>query len=122
MTSGKRHIVLILGALVSVATIGCYSVSYGAGGYERHGVWLPRKGEAPYQPDRRIEIRDLVMHFDDELRVYLIDDMPNHFYSVNTYYRLTGEQWETARTIEGPWLAAEPSQLPPSLIQGVPRS
>ena len=95
----------------------CYSVSYGTGGYERHGVWLPGPRASTYRPSRTIVVEDHEMHFDDELRVYRLVDPPGCFYSAGRFYRRTAGTWETARSLSGSWAEVPETQIPPTLAK-----
>jgi hypothetical protein len=57
------------------------------------------------------------MVFDEELRVYRIVDLPEHFYSAGNYYRFVDGYWQSARSPAGPWVETPQNRLPPSLTQ-----
>ena len=112
-------------ALTGVASLlaGCYSVSYGPAGYERHGVWLPRGAPEPrYRTSKTIVVEGHEAHFDEELRVYRVVDREGYFFSGSRYYRQVDGAWQTARSIEGPWAEIPPTPLPPTLLSLPPNN
>ncbi len=112
-----RFIAGALGVAAALATGGCYSVSYGPAGHERHGVWLPKTGYGESRKTaREIVVGGQEARFDEALRVYRLVELPDHFYSAGWFYRRVASGWEGARSLEGHWRSMPHPQVPPTLL------
>jgi hypothetical protein len=113
----RKLLLAVLGGLMACGAAACYSVSVGPAGYERHGVWLPKKGGTPHRGADRITVGGLDMVFDDELGVYRVVDHPGVYYNGVRYYRQDESDWEAAPAFSGPWAGIPRIELPPGLAQ-----
>ena len=53
--------------------------------------------------------------FDSGLGVYLVVNVPDHYYSDGKYYRKRGDSWEFSLRFEGPWEIVIEADLPVGL-------
>lgn len=58
----------------------------------------------------------LVLVFDAKLAVYQVDGRPDYYYDQGHYFRRKEGRWQMCRDIEGPWIAASKSHVPPKLV------
>jgi len=103
----------MLKAAISCAILtvsGC--VAYPAPRGEVHGP--PPHAPAPgyHQVYRGHELR-----FDANLGVYVILDLPNHYFFNDRYYRFHGGHWYYNRDLNGKWRPYQARKLPPGLMK-----
>jgi hypothetical protein len=58
----------------------------------------------------------MVLVFDANLAVYLVDGRPDYYYDHGHYFRRKNGRWQMCREVEGPWIAASTSHVPPKLV------
>jgi len=70
---------------------------------------------APAYGHRRNADR-VVLVYDSDLQVYVVESHPNCYYSAGQYFRYGTKTWEWSVDVEGPWRAVElASDVPPGL-------
>ncbi len=99
-----------------VISVGCTSVTYGPAGYERKSVPLPRLGSGGDRKAEVIVVQAHELRFDEELRLYRVTDLPDHYYSAGWFYRPGEAGWERARGIDGNWATIPTTETPPTLL------
>ncbi len=58
---------------------------------------------------------DLKLIFDSELGVYVVVDIPNHYYSDGYYLRIENGSWYASTKLESGWKLRSSDSLPPGL-------
>jgi hypothetical protein len=58
----------------------------------------------------------LVLVFNSNLAVYLVDGRPDYYYDHGHYFRRKAGRWQMCRSVEGPWIAASKSHVPAKLV------
>lgn len=91
------------------------SVERNAAGYRRRGVWLPRRRSQTYQGVEALSVDGHRLRFDDELGVYVVQDLTDHYYLAGWFYRRSNVGWEISRSLEGTWSPVDASNLPSGL-------
>jgi hypothetical protein len=91
-------------------------VDYGAGGYQRSGVWFPPREEPRWAgPVAAPPVEAVELEWSSELGVYGVRSEVCTFYRLRTFYRWSDEGWQRATTLEGPWRSCPRAALPPGL-------
>lgn len=111
-------------AVLALATSGCRSISSvtigsPSGPYASHGG--PGHGPPPHAPAHGYRTKhrqggesvDLV--FDAGLGVYVVVDLPDHFYWEGRYLRVEGDTWYASVRLDDGWEPVSASSLPPGL-------
>jgi hypothetical protein len=58
---------------------------------------------------------DVKLVFDSKLGVYVVIDMPNHYYWNGYYLRIEDGSWYASAELEGDWAPRASNSLPPGL-------
>jgi hypothetical protein len=92
-------VVLVCATLMLVS---CSSFSIGAGSGRRR---VYRHGPPPHAPAHgyRHKQHGVELVYDSGRGVYVVIDLPNHYYFKGRYYRRGEVQWEVGVQIDGPW-------------------
>lgn len=90
----------------------CKSISIGAGSGNKH-----KQGPPPHAPAHgyRHKHQGVELVYDSGRGVYVIVELPGHYYYKGHYYRFRESQWEVSIRIEGPWEFVSEESLPPGL-------
>jgi hypothetical protein len=73
---------------------------------------------APAHGHRRVHDAhrgDVELVFDSDLGVYVVVDLPNHYYWNGTYLRITDDGWLASAELSGGWETCASDSLPPGL-------
>ena len=70
---------------------------------------------APAHGHRRKHAPDVQLVFDSGLGVYVVIDLPNHYYLDGCYYRFNGTHWQTSVDLKSGWSTVPPHSIPPGL-------
>jgi hypothetical protein len=104
-------VVLVCAALMLVS---CRSISIGAGSGRRR---VYRHGPPPHAPAHgyRHKYEGVELVYDSGRGVYVVIDLPNHYYFKGRYYRRGEVQWEACVHIDGPWEFVSEDAMPKGL-------
>lgn len=83
-----------------------------------HGGPPPHAPAHGYRHKHRHHDRDVQLVFDSDLGVYIVVDLPNHYYWDGHYLRIQGSQWYASASLEGDWERRSDESLPPGLKKG----
>jgi hypothetical protein len=74
-------------------------------------------GPPPHAPAHgyRYKYQGVELVYDSERGVYVVVELPNHFYFKGHYYRHRDSQWEIGLHVDGPWEVVSEESLPPGL-------
>ena len=111
-----------LPALVAVTgTLGAW-VSLGCVFHPHHPVVVHESGPPPWAPAHgrrhkhpKHQGDDAKLVFDSGLGVYLVVDLPDHYFLEGRYFRHHKGGWLVSATLEGPWVVGKSKDLPPGL-------
>ncbi len=94
--------------------VSCGSFSIGVGSGHKH---KPKKGPPPHAPAHgyRQKHQGVELVYDSGRGVYVVIDLPSHYYFKGRYYRRGEIQWEAGVNIDGPWESVSGEALPPGL-------
>ena len=100
-------------ALTSMTVSSCASVTArpGATGKQGHGP----PPHAPAHGYRHKHQDGVELVFDSGRGVYVVVDIPNHYYIDGRYYRLRADQWQVSAHFDGPWGVVAEVSLPVGL-------
>lgn len=79
---------------------------------------MPGNGLPPHAPAhgrRRKEAGDLKITYDPDRDIYVVVNLPHHYYYNGSYYRLHNGSWQVALKIDGSWKTVPHKLLPPGL-------
>ncbi len=104
-------VVLVCATLMLVS---CHRISIGAGSGHRR---VYRHGPPPHAPAHgyRHKQHGVELVYDSGRGVYVVVDLPNHYYFNGRYYRRGEVQWEAGVNIDGPWEFVSEDALPKGL-------
>ncbi len=104
-------VVLVCATLMLVS---CRSISIGAGSGSRR---VYRHGPPPHAPAHgyRHKYEGVELVYDSGRGVYVVIDLPNHYYFKGRYYRRGEVQWEAGVHIDGPWEFVSEDAMPKGL-------
>ena len=104
-------VVLVCATLMLVS---CHRISIGAGSGHRR---VYRHGPPPHAPAHgyRHKQHGVELVYDSGRGVYVVVDLPNHYYFRGRYYRRGEIQWEAGVHIDGPWEFVSADALPKGL-------
>ena len=102
-------VVLVCATLMLVS---CKSLSIGAGSGRKH-----KHGPPPHAPAHgyRHKQHGVELVYDSGRGVYVVIDLPNHYYFKGRYYHRGEIQWEVGVHIDGPWEFISEDELPKGL-------
>jgi hypothetical protein len=88
----------------------CHSVTVGRG--QRH-----KPGPPPHAPAHgyRHNHEGWQLVYDSGRGVYVVIDLPNHFYYQDSFYRYEKPYWQVSARMGGPWRPVGSESLPPGL-------
>ena len=94
--------------------VSCESFSIGVGSGHKH---KHKNGPPPHAPAHgyRHKQHGVELVFDSGRGVYVVIDLPNHYYFKGRYYRRGEIQWEVGVHIDGPWEFISEDELPKGL-------
>ena len=77
----------------------------------------PGYGPPPHAPahGHRHKQQGVELVYDSGRGVYVVVELPNHYYYEGRYYRILANQWQAAINIDGPWKPISEESLPPGL-------
>jgi hypothetical protein len=110
---------LSLSAVVLVGTmlllVSCESVPDRPTSSKKRGY-----GPPPHAPahGHRHKQHGLELVYDSGRGVYVVVELPHHYYYKGRYYRILGNQWQVGIHIDGPWQSVSEKSLPPGLRAG----
>ena len=110
---------LSLSAVVMVGTmlllVSCESVTVRPTSSRKRGY-----GPPPHAPahGHRHKQHGLELVYDSGRGVYVVVELPNHYFFEGRYYRILGNQWQAAIHVDGPWQSVSEESLPPGLRAG----
>ena len=92
--------------------VSCKSLSIGVGSGRKH-----KQGPPPHAPAHgyRHKQHGVELVYDSGRGVYVVIDLPNHYYFKGRYYRRGEIQWEVGVHIDGPWEFISEDALPKGL-------
>ncbi len=94
--------------------VSCQSFSIGMGSGRRHRAkhWPP-----PHAPAHgyRHKHQGVELVYDSGRGVYVVIDLPSHYYFKGRYYRRGEIQWEAGVNIDGPWEFVSEDAMPKGL-------
>ena len=96
----------------TVVFVSCRSVTYrGSSGWKRG------HGPPPHAPAHgyRQKHQGVELVYDSGRGVYVVVELPNHFYFGGHYYRHGETQWEIGVHVDGPWEVVAEESLPKGL-------
>ena len=107
------------------------SVTVGQEGHHHHGEIhgrpSDRHGPPPHAPahGHRRKHQDAYHHhggdaefvFDSNLGVYVVLDLPHHYYFDGVYLRIEDGNWYASAQLDGEWRPRAGSSLPPGLLK-----
>jgi hypothetical protein len=77
------------------------------------------KGPPPHAPEHgyryKYQEHGVELVYDSGRGVYVVVDLPNHFYFKEHYYRRRETQWEIGVRVDGPWKVVAEESLPKGL-------
>ena len=75
------------------------------------------QGPPPHAPAHgyRHKQHGIELVYDSVRGVYVVVELPNHFYFKGHYYRHRETQWEIGVHVDGPWEVVSERSLPPGL-------
>lgn len=105
----------LLAALLTCATlalVSCKSLTVRGPARQKPGY-----GPPPHAPAHgyRHKQHGVELVYDSGRGVYVVVELPHHFYCKGRYFRLSGDRWEVGVQINGPWEAISEQSLPPGL-------
>ena len=84
--------------------------------------WAPAHGQRNKQPKHPKHSKhpnqqgdDAKLVFDTGLGVYLVVDLPDHYFFEGRYFRHHKGGWLVSAKLEGPWVVGKSKDLPPGL-------
>jgi hypothetical protein len=77
------------------------------------------EGPPPHAPAHgyRQKHRGHDLRFDSDLGVYVVVDLRDVWFLDGSYFRISGDRWEVAVGVDGPWRIATRSAVPTRLYQ-----
>ena len=111
----KLKFSFLLAAALTCSTlvlISCRSLAIGGPSGRKRG-----HGPPPHAPAHgyRHKQHGVELVYDSGRGVYVVVELPNHFYFKGHYYRHRETQWEVGVHIDGPWELVSEKSLPPGL-------
>ncbi len=96
--------------------VSCESFSIGLGSVHRHKQ-KHKHGPPPHAPAHgyRHKHQGVELVYDSGRGVYVVIDLPSHYYFKGLYYRRGEIQWEAGVNIDGPWESVSEEALPRGL-------
>ena len=106
-------VVLVCATLMLVS---CRSFSIGASSGHRR-EYKRKHGPPPHAPAHgyRHKHQGVELVYDSGHGVYVVIDLPNHYYFRGRYYRRGEIQWEAGVNMDGPWEFVSEGALPKGL-------
>lgn len=102
------------GSLVALLTgVGCAALGVRVGDDRSRGHGPPP--HAPAHGYRRKTRHGVEIVYDSGLGVYVVVELPGHYYHDDKYYRKHGGRWEISIDIDGPWTVIAEAKLPVGL-------
>ncbi len=94
--------------------VSCSSFSIGMGSGRRHRA---KHGPPPHAPAHgyRQKHQGVELVYDSGRGVYVVIDLPSHYYFKGLYYRRGEIQWEAGVNIDGPWEFVSEDAMPKGL-------
>ena len=106
---------------MSLMLVSCRSFSIGTRSERRYErKVMHRAGPPPHAPAHgyRRKYQGVELVYDSGRGIYVVIDLPNHYYFKGHYYRLGGIEWEVGVSLEGPWKVISYEELPKGLRMG----
>ena len=106
---------------MSLMLVSCRSFSIGTRGTRSEGIYgrkvVHRPGPPPHAPAHgyRRKYQGVELVYDSGRGIYVVIDLPNHYYFKGHYYRLGEIEWEVGVGLEGPWKVISYDELPKGL-------
>lgn len=110
---------LSLSAVVMIGTmlllVSCESLTVRPTSRKKRGY-----GPPPHAPahGHRHKQHGLELVYDSGRGVYVVLELPNHYFFEGRYYRILGNHWQVGIHIDGPWQSVSEKSLPPGLREG----
>ncbi len=100
----------------SMVLVSCRSVRVGSTSSHKHGRVQGPPPHAPAHGYRhKHQDHGVELVYDSGLGVYVVVELPNHFYFKGHYYRHGATQWEIGVHVDGPWEVVVEESLPKGL-------
>ena len=99
-------------ACMTFMLVSCESLTIGLGSGRRH-----KHGPPPHAPAHgyRHKHQGVELVYDSGRGVYVVIDLPSHYYFKGLYYRRGEIQWEAGVNIDGPWEFVSEDAMPKGL-------
>lgn len=105
----RRDIFLIGAGLLASAATACAPVRHRAGGP------VPPPPLRPVPGYRIVHSSGVVLIYDGELALYIVEGWPSYYYFDGWFYYFNGTIWLISAHFDGPWGQVGPNRLPPGL-------
>ncbi len=114
----SKFLSVVVPVCMLLMLVSCSSFSIGAGSGRRHRPKQRAKhGPPPHAPAHgyRHKHQGVELVYDSGHGVYVVIDLPNHYYFKGNYYRRGEVQWEAGVNIDGPWEFVSDDAMPKGL-------
>ena len=108
-------------AVLALAGVGCVHPHHG----QRQQPEVARAhkhGPPPHAPAhgyrQKHQTHDVDLVFDSGLGVYVVIDLPDHFFIDGRFYRLSGGVWHMSSKLDDGWITISGGALPKGLHKG----
>ena len=110
----SKFLSVVVSVCMLLMLVSCHSFSIGAGSGRRH---RPKYGPPPHAPAHgyRHKHQGVELVYDSGRGVYVVIDLPSHYYFKGRYYRRGEVQWEAGVHIDGSWEFISEDELPRGL-------
>lgn len=103
----------------TMVLVSCRSVRVRRTSSHKHGRVQRVQGPPPHAPAHgyrhKHQEHGVELVYDSGLGVYVVVELPNHFYFEGRYYRHGESQWEIGVHVDGPWEVVVEDSLPKGL-------
>jgi hypothetical protein len=107
-----KHTFLLAVTLIcaTLVLVSCRSLTFRRRSGHKHGP-------PPHAPAHgyRHKQHGIELVYDSGRGVYVVVELPNHFYFKGHYYRHRETQWQIGVHVDGPWEVVSEKSLPPGL-------
>ncbi len=110
----SKFLSVVVPVCMLLMLVSCNSFSIGAGSGRRHRA---KHGPPPHAPAHgyRHKHQGVELVYDSGHGVYVVIDLPSHYYFKGRYYRRGEVQWEAGVNIDGPWEFVSEDAMPKGL-------